>query len=316
MNADLAAPLPRSHANPDTFPGMKVCAVMVTYNPDPSVEQNIRALLPQVDKLIVVDNHSEPPIRVFLTAVAAACNFEMIWNDENLGLAAALNTGIRRALAENYPWIATFDHDSRVSPGFIETMLKAYLSCPFRDQVALIGPYHLLFPEDPAARALLGELTPPFREMPAVLQSGSLFSSEGLRRVGLLDESFFIDYVDFEFCLRLRKHSLRIIEAVNAVLVHRVGNPTAHTVLNKTCVVFNHSPLRHYYVARNRLRLYGRYLSFAPFWICHDAWSWLKELIKLLLFERDRWQKLRSTAKGVWHALRGRTGVYPGRPGH
>src|SRR5258708_2857994 len=268
MNADLAAPLPRSHANPDTFSGMKVCAVMVTYNPEPSVEQNIRALLPQVDKLIIVDNHSAPPIRVFLAAVAAACNFEVIWNDENLGLAAALNTGIRRALADGYPWIATFDEDSRVSPGFIETMLKAHASCPFRDQVGLIGPYHLLFPEDPAARALLGELTPPFREMPAVLQSGSLFSSEGLRRVGLLDESFFIDYVDFEFCLRLRKHGLRIIEAVNAVLVHRVGNPTAHTVLNKTCVVFNHSPLRHYYVARNLLRLYTRYLSFAPFSIC------------------------------------------------
>jgi rhamnosyltransferase len=289
---------------------------MVTYNPDPALERNIRALLSQVDRLIVVDNHSEPPARAFLAGIAAACGFEVIWNSENLGLATALNSGIRRALESNdYQWIATFDQDSRVSPGFIETMLKTCAACPFRDQVALIAPYHLLFPEDPAARALQAQLSPPFRERLAVMQSGSLLSQAGLRRVGLLDESFFIDYVDFELCLRLRKHGFRIIEAVNAVLVHKLGTPTSHTVLRTTYVVFNHPPLRRYYIARNRLRVYCRYLSFDPGWVCRDAWYWFKEVIKLLLFERDRGQKLRYMARGAWHALRGRTGVYTGRPG-
>ena len=34
----------------------RICAIMVTYNPDSPLEQNIRAVLPQVDKLIIVDN--------------------------------------------------------------------------------------------------------------------------------------------------------------------------------------------------------------------------------------------------------------------
>ena len=35
-----------------------ICAVIVTYNPDSSFEQNVRALLPQVGKLVIVDNQS------------------------------------------------------------------------------------------------------------------------------------------------------------------------------------------------------------------------------------------------------------------
>ena len=279
---------------------------MVTYNPDSALEQNIRALLPQVDKLIVVDNGSEPDNRERIQAIALACGFDILWNEENLGIAGGLNAGIRRAFANaDYAWIATFDHDSRVSPGFRDIMLQAWSSCPFRDQVALIGPYQVLFPENPEVRALRGPWSPLFVERPVMLQSGSLLSTESLRCVGLLDESFFIDYVDFEFCLRLRKHGLRIIEATNAALVHRVGAPTSHSVLKHTCVVFNHSPVRRYYAARNRLRVYRRYLLSDPRWIAHDAWSWFKEVIKLLLFEQDRWQKLKSMAKGAWDAVCG-----------
>ena len=114
---------------------VKVCAVMVTYNPDSSLEQNIRALLPHVDRLIVVDNGSEPPIRADIEAISSACQVDVIWNNENLGLASALNIGIRQGLASgDYTWIATFDQDSRVSSGFRDAMLEAYLVLPISRQ--------------------------------------------------------------------------------------------------------------------------------------------------------------------------------------
>src|SRR6476646_73299 len=287
----------------------KICAVMVVYNPDSTLEENIRALLPEVANLIVVDNASEPSSRSVIATLAAACNFEVIWNKENAGLAAALNTGIRRALlSEDYAWIATFDQDSRVSPGFGESMLAAYLACPFRDQVALIAPRHVLASPRGEEQAPVDDAL--FKEVTVTLQSGSLFSRLALTDVGLFDESFFIDYVDFEFCLRLRKRGLRIIEAGRAPLYHRVGMPTTHTFFNKTCVVFNHSPVRRYYAARNRLRVYSRYLFSDPRWIGHDMWSWFKEVIKLALFETGRFKKLGYMARGGWDALRGRSGVY------
>jgi rhamnosyltransferase len=287
----------------------RVFAVMVVYNPDDTLENNIQALLNEVAGLIVVDNCSEPAIRVTIAALAATCNFEVIWNKENFGLAAGLNTGIRRALAnEQYQWIATFDQDSKVSPGFSQAMLAGYAACPFREKIALIAPCHVLSSERSIQMPL--QDGPQFREVPVALQSGSCFSSSALKDVGMFDESLFIDYVDFEFCLRLRKCGFRIIEATRAPIYHRVGTPTEHPFLGMTCTVFNHSPLRRYYATRNRLCVYRRYLLSDPRWIGHDMWSWFKEIVKLLLFESDRLEKLAYIAKGGWAAIRGRGGAY------
>jgi len=282
---------------------------MVVYNPDSALEQNIKALLSEVARLIVVDNCSDPPVRSRVAALAASCNFEVIWNKENIGLAAGLNTGIRCALAnEQYQWIATFDQDSRVFPGFSTAMMEAQAACQFRDKVAIIAPHHVSSLE-------VGDETLPrgglqLKEIKVALQSGSLFSRAAFKDVGLFDEAFFIDYVDFEFCLHLRKSGFRIIEASHAPVNHRVGMPTRHKFLGITCTVFNHSPLRRYYAARNRLRVYRRYAFSDPRWICHDIWSWFKEIVKLVLFESNRWEKLAFAARGVWDAIRGRMGAY------
>lgn len=282
---------------------------MVVYNPDSTLEQNIKALVNEFARLIVVDNCSEPSVRLRIAALAADCNFEVIWNNENIGLAAGLNTGIGSALAhEQYQWIATFDQDSRVFPGFSAAMLAAHAACPFRDKVALIAPHHVTSSEVGNEQQPRDGLQ--FQEITVALQSGSLFNRSAFKDAGLFDEAFFIDYVDFEFCLRLRKRGFRLIEAREAPIYHRVGTPTRHKLLGITCTVFNHSPLRRYYAARNRLRVYRRYALSDPRWIGHDIWSWFKEIVKLVLFESNRWEKLAFAARGVWDAIRGRGGAY------
>jgi len=288
----------------------RICAIMVTYNPDSPLEQNIRAVLPQVDKLIIVDNGSELPIRAHIEAIASSCAVQVIWNNENLGLATALNIGIRSALgSDDFDWIATFDQDSRVAAGFRDAMLQAYLACPYRESVGIIGPHHVALTENSTAGSSHQEHDS-FSEITAVMQSGTFLSTKALRIYGLFDDSFFIDYVDFELCLRIRKNGLRIIEAPNAIIAHRLGNPSRHTLFGKPFTVCNHSALRRYYAARNRFRIYSRYLFSDFAWICHDVWSWFKEIVKLALFEENRLKKLAYMARGGWDALRGRHGMY------
>src|SRR5438105_13217079 len=92
-----------------------VCAVMVTYNPEPSFEQNVRDLLPQVGKLIIVDNQSSSVAHALIRQAASTHRVEVIWNERNMGVAGALNRGIHRALATGpYHSIATFDQGSRM----------------------------------------------------------------------------------------------------------------------------------------------------------------------------------------------------------
>jgi rhamnosyltransferase len=160
----------------------KVCAVMVTYNPDSPLEQNIRAVLPQVDKLIIVDNGSALPIRAHIETIASSCAVQVIWNKENLGLATALNIGIRSAFgSDNFAWIATFDQDSRVDAGFSEAMLQAYLNCPYRERVGIIGPHHVELKENTTAGLTHHEEQDRIREITAEMQSGTLLSTEALR---------------------------------------------------------------------------------------------------------------------------------------
>src|SRR5271170_4257355 len=92
----------------------KVWAVVVTHNPTPDFEQNVRALIPQVKRVIIVDNQSSPAIQEFVGTVASTYESEIIWSQQNLGIASALNLGVDLALTSNAcQWILMLDQDSR-----------------------------------------------------------------------------------------------------------------------------------------------------------------------------------------------------------
>ena len=292
----------------------RICAVIVTFNPESILEENIRALLSEVDKVVIVDNSSTNERRRMIGDLACRTGVEVIWNPKNEGIAAALNRGIQAALSENdYRWIATFDQDSRVLPGFKAAMLAAYQACPFREQVGLLGPCYIHsmsrtdWQKEDRQRASL------FKELPSTMTSGNLIDPKSFDVCGMFDASFFIDYVDHEFCLRLRKHGLRVIEATQAKLEHRLGSPTLHRIFARTVVTSNHSAGRRYYNTRNRLRVYRTYIFAEPLWIASDMYGWSKEILKLLLFEQDRKAKLSSILKGAWDAIRETTGAGPSR---
>ncbi|WP_243688238.1 glycosyltransferase [Geotalea toluenoxydans] len=127
-------------AETTTIRAQEVCAVIVTYNPAPQLLRNIAALAPQVAEIVIVDNASGTEGRRVLAEATKLEGVSLISNTDNLGIAAALNMGVRFARDRGYPWIATFDQDSCAPEGFIEAMLAALNGCPFRSQVALAGP--------------------------------------------------------------------------------------------------------------------------------------------------------------------------------
>jgi len=288
-----------------------VCALVVTYNPDLGLKSNILALLPQVDQLIIIDNHSFDGGRATIREMASVPKVEVIWNARNEGIAAALNKGIRRALDQhNYKWIATFDQDSRVSEGFMDAMFKAYQSCPFRERVALVGP-HYIYEGTPAMEDPDLKSVHHFEEVNSTMTSGNLLDPRVLAVCGFFDESFFIDYVDHEYCLRLRRNGFRIIEASRADITHRLGSRTPHRLLTREVVTANYPPTRRYYNSRNRVRVYRMYLLTETPWIAADMYMWVKDVIKLVLFEHDRKEKLKSIFKGIWDAINGKGGPLP-----
>ena len=295
----------------EPVPHPDVCAVMVTYDPEPGFEQNVRSLLPQVGKLIIVDNRSSSAAHSLIQQTASTHGVEVIWNEQNLGIAGALNRGIDRALASaQYRWIATFDQDSHMPPHYMRTIFESYSKCPFRDKVAIIGGTYVSpareFPADPMS----GRNGSGFREVKTLMTSGSVLKSSAFSECGRFDQSLFMDCVDHEFCLRLRRHGFRVIQANQALLAHQPGSPTSHRILWKRVTTTNHSASRRYYNAHNRMLVYRRYLTSEPLWAIRDVSDWFRDIVKLVLLEKDRTDKLVSIARGTWAAMLA-TPAYP-----
>jgi rhamnosyltransferase len=285
----------------------RVCAVIVTYHPQSSVVDNARLLRPQVAEIVVVDNGSDAKSAALLSELEQISGVRVLRNPQNLGIAAALNLGIRHAANAGYHWVITFDQDSTVTPGFMESMQAAYESCPFKQKVALISPTHCVS-EAAWKRKSSQRSRPIFSLIRAAMTSGSLINIHALLDAGLYDEKMFIDYVDFDACLRLWQRGYQLIWSRRSFLLHHLGSPEGHFLFGIPFTLVAHNPTRRYYIMRNRVIVYRRYAGAFPRWVMKDmAWMML-EFAKMLVFERDRAAKLSRAFKGIRDGLAGVSG--------
>lgn len=271
-----------------------LAGVVILYHPDDRVEENIRGYLPQLDLLVVFDN--SPEISESLgNFLRGSSKIYYHGGGRNHGVAVGLNFGANKALEFGYQWLLTMDQDSRFEPNALETLIqfskghkKAGIISPRQD---LEGKYPALNPRD-------------YEEVSYVMTSGNLLNLQAYSDAGPFLEKLFIDYVDCEYCLRLRRAGYRVFVVNRARLLHSLGKIEPRRFLGLTFHPTNHSPERKYYAARNRLYVMAAYPAFA----IQDLWAWFKELVKIFLFEEGKAVKLGYMGKGVLDFLKGRHG--------
>jgi rhamnosyltransferase len=290
--------------------GDRVCAIVVTYHPGAEVPGHVDAILRQAARVIVVDNEATEESRARLAIFADNPAVELVHNSENLGIATALNQGVQRALAAGYEWIATFDQDSVVPEEFFSRLLAAHAAYPGRERVAVLAPLyrdrHLGFiysSAGPVKEELTGDVP-----IQVTAASGNLVSAAALQAVGGFREDFFIDCVDFEFCLRCRRAGWLVLEVRRVILDHAMGHYRQIRWLWRRPRINDYDATRRYYQARNLLVLYANFGLFDPRWMARNAWFYGRDLIKLMLFYENRREKLGAIFTGWWHAAAGRRG--------
>jgi rhamnosyltransferase len=298
------------------------CAVIVSYHPDYQIIDRVKTISTQVNEVVIIDNNSNTLEREYLDKIIEQIrNTHLILNDENLGVAAALNLGVKYALKQNYQWILTLDQDSIVSPNFIESMSLAYQDCTYKNDLASICPVLGLYDRDDiddnnrilqhkqcfqSDQKAVGIYTLTKR----AITSGNLVKLEVFKNTGLFDEDFFIDYVDHEFCLRLYQHGYKIIQSNHSLLYHNIGFPTKKIFFGRKIQTSNHNSLRRYYLTRNAIVTYKRYFNSDIIWIIKDIRILLSCIVKIILFEQNKTEQLGSILRGLLHALIGKTGKY------
>jgi rhamnosyltransferase len=287
-----------------------ICAIVVSYHPDAAFPARLDALLAQVGRIVVVDNGSGPEGRARLAPLAIHPKVKLIANPDNRGIAAALNQGVAEALKAGYGWIATFDQDSTVRPGFFAALREAYAACPEREKVAVLAPR--LHDEAVGAVHSFAYGGPCDHELYTVVRSsvtsGNLIPARVFAELGRYREDFFIDYVDHEFCLRCRQQGWLILESTQAVLDHNYGEPTRRKFLWMHPVLRNHSALRRYYQSRNRVVVYRQIGLFDPHWLGRDLREFARDIAKIIFLESSAGKKVGAILRGAWAGLRGKMG--------
>lgn len=281
-----------------------VCAVIVTYHPTASMIANLAGIAAQVHALVVVDNASPPDAVTALHNSRNCLGFHLIENSENFGIAEALNQGIRWAKANSYGWVILFDQDSRIKNGFVQKMFATWESHPQKDRVASVQPRYI------NPKSGLGPVVRRARDGGPVysMTSGALLPTWIFGKIGWFASEYFIDWVDIEFCFRIRAAGYLIADSQDAVLLHAPGHSEPYSLFGFTFRPTHHSAARRYYMSRNRIAVFRKYLLRFPRWILQSMYECARETIKCFLAENDRPRKFRAFLLGTWDGLTGRMG--------
>ena len=278
------------------IPRENIAAVVILYNPDNNVLSNINSYIDQVDKLFAVDN-SDKPNSAVVEKIIADNRIEYISNDGNVGIAAALNIGAKKAIEEGYDYLLTMDQDSEASSSLISNLLECF---SIDSNVAVVAPllYH------PEGRGLIRNTDKPCEQVFTVWTSGNLIKLKIYEKAGGFKEELFIDYVDHEFCLRLNKMGYKIYICNKADLKHNLGMINEVNLFFRKVYPTNHSPLRLYYRTRNRFYVKKVFQSdFLEFFKQENKDFW-RTFLKVILFETDRFKKIKYSVKGYNHYKR------------
>lgn len=231
-----------------------IFSIIVVYNPDVNVIERINKISINSDKVLVVVNQQE----LLMKSELKNENIELVIIGENIGLAKALNVGIRMCLQfNNCKYIALFDQDSLLFNDNSLFRICNLFDQNFTEKIALIGheTIEIKFNTHPISSNL--ELT----EVEDNLTSGSIIPKYVFKEVGLMDENLFIDYIDYEWCLRVKSFGYKIFVSNQNFILHNLGDSFISIGKNKKPIHKN--PIRVYYIIRNNLILLSRpYISF------------------------------------------------------
>lgn len=187
-------------------------------------------------------------------------SLRVIYNDQNLGFAGGVNTGIRYALEHDFEFVALFNNDAVADKNWLRELIATQNKHKSGITTGLLlhadgetidstgdwcSVWGLPFPRD--------------RNKPRneASKSGFVFSGSGgaslystamLREIGLFDEGFFAYYEDTDISFRAQLHGWKVYYTDKAVAYHEQGASSGRVPGFTVRQTFKNLPL---FVAKN-----------------------------------------------------------------
>jgi GT2 family glycosyltransferase len=224
----------------------KVSIVSVNYN-QPAVTCDMLASLRRLNwtnyEVIVVDNASTCDCSMI---PALYPEVKYIASKKNEGFAAGNNIGIKEATGD---YILLLNNDTIVSPGFLKPMIQTFTE---NKNAGIVSPVQYAGTKQISPITCRGETIGykqkndgRFDEVCKThLCHGAcmMLSREVLDKVGLMDESYFMYYEEYDYCERARKAGFEIFYNGKASILHK-----------QSVTWGQRNPIKSYYMTRNRI---------------------------------------------------------------
>jgi rhamnosyltransferase len=282
----------------------RIAAVVILYNPDENILDNINSYRNQVEKIFVVDN-SELLNQVLLNNFASIKNVEYIFNNSNIGVATALNIGAQKAIDQDFDFLLTMDQDSKASEDMVQQLKNMFQSF---DNLGIAAAEHVNID----FRNMSDKFNSNDKEVLFTITSGNLLNLAAYKNVGGFMDKLFIDHVDHEYCLRLNKNKYKVIKTNRAIIYHKLGNQSQKKIFKWTFYPSHHPPIRLFYRSRNRFYVNHIYKNFFPNYVKTDKRNFIRELMEIIAFEKDVLQKLKMIILGYINYKKNYFGKYQG----
>lgn len=171
---------------------------LILYHPEESVLRRIERMINLGFCVYVFDN--SPFDSKFARNIQENQNTYYLTSGKNVGLGFSLSLLCATAFAHGYQQLLFLDQDTGISAqtlAYIESFPQT-LSSSIKQQYAA-----LVFNGHTAADHSV-------QEVRLAISSGSLFNLAALQQIGWHNESYFVDCVDYEFCVRARRLGFKI----------------------------------------------------------------------------------------------------------
>ncbi|MBF7730535.1 glycosyltransferase family 2 protein [Pseudomonas sp. N040] len=296
-----------------------IVAVIVTYEPAlAALQKQLDSLVPQVSRVIIVDNGSTTSFPQWLAGLGFGERLAVFSMQENLGIGAAQNIGIEHARSLGATHVVLFDQDSQPAAGMIDKLLSAANQLARSGiRLAAVGPRYKDSEHGEISgfvrvgwsgfKRVIGTAEQPLVEVDFLIASGVLIPLSAFESVGLMDGGLFIDHVDTEWCFRARSKGLRLFGAMDALMIHTLGDQRKKIWFLRWRNVSFHSPFRYYYMFRNSVILQRR--VYMPLrWKIADLMRDFGAFVFFGIFSAQRLVVWRMMLRGISDGLRGVTG--------
>lgn len=249
----------------------KLDGVVIVYNPTIKIISNIKTYIKYLKKLYIIDNSKNNNSDIFKDIQKS----EYIWNKQNLGISVSLNIAVNLAKQNNSIFLLTMDQDSYFDSDTIKNMIKELNT---NNSVAIYAPSYNMNNYCNQNNQI-------------VMTSGNIINIAICEKLGGFNNDFFIDCVDHEYCLKALSNNYEIKIIKETILHHELGNIKVHNIGIKKIMTTNHVSWRRYFITRNRLYINDMYKKKFPLFCKKELRNNKREMIKILLFEKNKFKK-------------------------